>query len=284
MATKAAPAVVLRPMTADDIDAATELSREQQWPHREEDWALFLRLGEGIVAEFDGLLAGTVMAWRFGADYATIGMVIVSPAMQGQGLGRRLMEAMIARLDGRSIVLNATDEGLPLYRKLGFEEIGTVYQHQAVAGTMPLAELMRGERVRPTGGADDMLGDLYTRAAGMDRAALFEALGDDGQTVVLTHDHVPVGFAQCRRFGRGWLIGPVVAQGTSGAKALILHWLASNNGSFCRLDVTCASGLSGWLAELGLPCVGRVKTMVRGTPPSAGADLSVHALAAQALG
>ncbi|HET9628343.1 MAG TPA: GNAT family N-acetyltransferase [Novosphingobium sp.] len=284
MATKAAAAILLRPMTPADIEATTELSREQQWPHREEDWAFFLAQGEGLVAECDGDVVGSVMGWRFGADYATIGMVIVSDKMQGRGLGRRLMEQMIARLDGRSIVLNATDVGLPLYRKLGFVEIGTVCQHQAVAGAMPLAELRPGERVRPTGGADDMLADLYSRAAGMDRSALFDALAADGSTVVLTRDHLPQGFAQQRRFGRGWEIGPVVAPDEKGAKALILHWLGTSSGSFCRLDVTEASGLSPWLEEIGLPKVGQVITMVRGRAPVAGVEASVQALAAQALG
>jgi len=285
MATQAAAATtVLRAMCSEDVDAATELSREQLWPHREEDWALFVSLGEGIVAEHDGKIVGTIMAWRFGKTFATIGMVIVSPAMQGQGLGRRLMEAMIAQLGDRSILLNATDEGLPLYRKLGFHEIGTIYQHQAVPGTVPLAELRAGERVRPTGGADDMLGDLYSRATGMDRNALFERLAEEGSTVVLTREHVPTGFAQFRRFGRGWLVGPVVAPDSRGAKTLILHWLSTGAGSFCRLDVTAASGLSSWLEDVGLPCVGRVKTMVRGTPPATATDIAVQALAAQALG
>jgi len=281
-AARAAP--VLRAMIAADIDQATELSREQAWPHREEDWALFLRLGEGIVAECDGRIVGTIMAWRYGADHASIGMVIVSPTMQGQGLGRGLMEAMLARLEGRSIVLNATDEGLPLYRKLGFVEAGMVYQHQAVAGVMPLAELRPGERVRPTGGADDMLADIYRRASGMDRAALFERLADEASTVVLTADHHPTGFAQFRRFGRGWLVGPVVAPDSAGAKALILHWLATGAGSFCRLDVTGQSGLSDWLEEIGLPRVGQVVAMVRGTAPVAAPGIAVQALAAQALG
>lgn len=285
MATQpAAATITLRAMTRDDVDAATELSREQQWPHREEDWALFLGLGEGLVAERDGAVVGSIMAWRFGTDYATLGMVIVSPALQGQGLGRRLMEAMLQRLEGRSVLLNATDEGLPLYRKLGFVEIGTVCQHQAVAGAMPLPELRPGERVRPLGGADTMLGELYSRASGLDRRALFERLSDDAQTVVLTKDHVPTGFAQFRRFGRGWLVGPVVAPDQAGARALILHWLATGAGSFCRLDVTEAGGLSPWLAEIGLPCVGRVRTMVRGTAPATDQELAIYALVTQALG
>lgn len=276
--------IVLRAMTAADLEATTELSREQGWPHRPEDWAFFLEQGEGVVAVCNGEIVGSIMGWRYGEDFASIGLVIVSNKMQRRGLGGRLMQAMLDRLEGRSVMLNATEAGLPLYQKLGFVAIGTIHQHQAVAGAMPLAELRPGERVRPSGAADDMLGELYSRAAGMDRAALFEALAGEGSTVVLTRDHVPVGFAQLRRFGHGWSIGPVVAPDAEGAKALILHWLATNSGSFCRLDVTGASGLSPWLGELGLPNVDNVVTMVRGPAPATGTDATVMALPAQCLG
>src|SRR5215470_16390156 len=70
--------LTLRPMTSLDIATAAVFSREQAWPHREEDWALFLEAGEGIVAERAGRLLGTVMAWRYGEDFATVGMVIVA--------------------------------------------------------------------------------------------------------------------------------------------------------------------------------------------------------------
>jgi predicted N-acetyltransferase YhbS len=284
MATQMAGRVVLRPMTAGDLEAAAELSREQSWPHREEDWELFLELGEGIVAEVDERVVGTIMGWRFGKDSATLGMVIVSNAAQGRGVGRRLTEAMLEKLKGLNIVLNATEEGLPLYAKLGFVEIGTVFQHQAPAPTVPLAELVSGERVRPMGAADDCLAEMYSRASGMDRSALFGALVASSSAVVLTRDHLPVGFALFRRFGRGWSIAPVVAPDAGGAKALISHWLGANTGSFCRLDVTEESGLSGWLEELGLPRVGTVKTMVLGTAPIGDPSVHAYVLAAQALG
>jgi len=284
MATRSISSIVLRPMSVADIEAATDLSREQAWPHRDEDWQLLLKLGEGIVAERDGHVIGTVMAWRYGNEFASIGMVIVAKEAQGQGLGRRLMESMLDRLEGRNILLNATEEGLPLYTKLGFVEIGLIHQHQALAPTVPLAELLRGERVRPAGGADDWLGDLYSRASGMDRRPSLRALAEESKAVVLTRDHNPVGFAQIRRFGRGRLIGPVVAPEAHGAKALILHWLAAHHGSFCRLDVTGDSGLSEWLEELGMPHVGTVRTMVRGARPEASTDAHVCAIPAQALG
>src|SRR5262245_5380687 len=74
----AAGARPLRPMTGPDIAPATMLSREPAGPHREEDWALFLEAGEGIVAERVGRVLGTVMAWRYGEDFAAVGMVIVA--------------------------------------------------------------------------------------------------------------------------------------------------------------------------------------------------------------
>lgn len=285
MAVQDAEQIVLRAMTADDIHAAAELSFEQQWPHREDDWALFLSLGEGIVAEEDGRIVGTIMGWRFGETFATLGMVIVTSAMQGCGVGRRLMDAMLERLKGCTVMLNATTEGLPLYRKLGFVELGTVCQHQALAPVVPLAELRPGERVRPVGAADgEALDALYAGAAGMDRHALLEALMAEGQTVVLSQEHEQAGFAVMRRFGRGWAIAPVVAPDLIGAKALISHWLGTQTGSFCRIDIPEDSGLGPWLEELGLPEVGRVTRMAMGSSPEAVGAARVFGLAAQALG
>jgi len=271
-------------MTVHDLAAATELSSEQQWPHRDEDWELFLELGEGLVAERDGKLIGTILGWRFGAKMATIGLVIVSAEAQGQGIGRKLMEAMIGQLGERTIVLNATEEGLPLYQKLGFVETGVIFQHQGIVQDAPLAELLPGDRVRPKGKADTDLAKLYSAASGMDRQALFEALAANGRTVVLSRKDAPVGFAMLRRFGRGWTIAPVVAPDAAGAKALILHWLAVKQGSFCRIDIPVESGLSPWLEGLGVPCVGSVRTMARGLAPVSAPETKVFSLAAQALG
>lgn len=277
--------VNLRAMTLADIPAAADLTLEQQWPHRPEDWTLFLSAGEGLVAEVDDKVIGTIMAWRFGAQYATLGMVIVANAMQGRGIGRRLMDAMLEQLAGRTVVLNATAEGLPLYRKMGFVEIGAVCQHQAIAPVVPLVALREGERVRPIGAADGAALDaLYADALGMDRAALMQVLLPESQTVVLAREHEQTGFAMLRRFGRGWAIAPVVAPDVTGAKALISHWLGTQAGSFCRIDIPEDSQLGPWLAELGLPQVGRVVRMALGPAPVAGTGARVFGLAAQALG
>lgn len=284
LATRVEIGVVLRDMVEADLSAAIELSQEYSWPHRQEDWELFYELGEGIVAELDGKVVGTIMAWRFAENYATLGMVIVTSKVQGKGIGRRLMDAMLERLEGCNVILNATQEGMPLYSKLGFVPIGVVRQHQGPAPAVPISELQQGERLRPMGNADEALPAMYSKAMSMDRTKVFGALSRDASTVVLSRDHEPTGFAMLRRFGRGREIGPVVAPDIGGAKLLVSHWLGARAGRFCRIDAVEGLGMSRWLEALGLPCVATVTTMVKGTAPPVAEGPRVFALAAQALG
>jgi predicted N-acetyltransferase YhbS len=285
MSVQEAAQILLRDMTSDDIHAVADLCFEQQWPHREEDLEKLLAIGSGLVAEVGGKTCGTIMCWRFGQSFAMIGVIIVSMAERGRGLGRMLASAMLDRLKGVTVILNATDEGLPLYSRLGFVELGEVRQHQGIAPVQPLVALRPGERVRPIGAADaEAIDALYSSATGMDRRVVLEALLTDGSAVVLCREHVMTGFAVMRRFGRGWLIGPVIAPDAAGAKALIAHWLGTQTGSFCRIDVPEATGLGPWLDEVGLPEVGHVTRMVLGPAPIPGDDVAIFGLAAQALG
>jgi predicted N-acetyltransferase YhbS len=275
----------LREMTAEDIPAGRALSREQNWPHRTSDWTYLFERGSGVVAERDGEVVGTGLRWRYGETAARLGMIIVGAGSQGEGIGSRLMETLLEPLGDRTVILNSTDEGMPLYRKFGFTPVGTICQHQGTAFNVPLPDLRPDERVRPMGRTDrEALIELDARAAGMDRRALIDSLLDQSKGVVLDRNNEACGFALFRRFGRGHAVGPTIAPDLNGAKTLISHWLGAKVGMFCRLDVSAEDGLSGWLDELGLPCVGRVTTMVRGKPIEPPSDLRVYSLVSQALG
>ena len=285
MATSTEAKITLRRMTVEDLPAAHSLSGEERWPHRIEDWEMLLSLGFGYVVVRDGEVVGTAMAWLYGLNAATLGMVLVSPKARGKGLERRLIESVLADLGDRTVLLNAPDTGVPLFRELGFETTGPVFQHRGAAFDVPMAELIPNERVRPLGAKDmPALRSLARRATGMDRDALLDALVRGAKGVVLTRENEPVGFALFRRFGRGYVVGPTIAPDSGGAKALISHWLGSNSGTFCRLDVPLESDLCLWLEELGLPCVGRVVRMVCGTRPPVDPSVTVFSLTTQALG
>ena len=278
--------VRFRPLTAGDLPAAHELSVAVKWPHRREDWEFALNLGTGVGAEDHGTLLGTALHWKFGADHASLGMVIVAPEQQGRGIGRDLMTRTMDALGERTTFLNATPAGQPLYEKFGFKAIGSIHQHQGTGGAHPPAvQLAPGERIRPLDARDPgRLSALLNRAAGYDRTQVLGALLNVAEGVVLDRDGEPVGFALMRRFGRGHVIGPLVAPHIEGAQALISHLVGSNEGKFVRIDVDGNSGLSDWLDGLGLQQVDAVVTMVRGAAPQPESDVRVFAITNQALG
>lgn len=280
-----ADGVVLRPMTAADLAAAHALSARLHWPHRLADWQFNFEFGSGLVAERDGEFVGTAQAWLWGAQHATIGLVMVDPRCQGRRIGYRLMQALLAPLAGRSVLLHATAEGRGLYERLGFVRTGEVRQHQGAALPAPLVALAAGWRLRPADHSDAAaLAALDTQARGMPRAALITALTNQADTVVLDHDGQARGFAMLRRFGRGLNLGPVVAPDADGAKALIAHLVGLNAGKFVRIDVDFDSGLTEWLESLGLLRVDAPTVMVRGEPPVLVEGVRLFGLVNQALG
>lgn len=281
------PAISLRPMTPDDLPAAHALSDELRWPHRLADWEQALRHGEGFVALVEGALVGTALRFDWGPAHATLGLVIVQPAHQGRRIGRRLMEAALRGMDGRTLLLHATAEGLGLYQRLGFVTVGEVQQHQGLAQPAPLVALGPGWRVRPAGANDlPALVELDQQARGMPRSALLaELLALAESAMVLDHQDQPRGFALLRRFGRGDIIGPVVAPDLAGAQALIAQLAGHNVGRFTRIDIDAALGLGPFVEALGLRRVDGPTTMRRGPaePAAPGAPL-LAALVTQAMG
>lgn len=279
---------ILRPLVAADAVAGHALTTAFGWPHRLEDWTLMARLGAGTVAEYGGEVVGTALRWAFGDDHATIGLIGVHPGQQGRGLGRRLTGAVLG--EGGTTMLHATEAGLPLYASLGFQQEGTVRQLQGNVTVPPAAALpvltpaMSGLRPMEAGDAAAIRA-LDREATGMDRAALIDALLGVSEGVVLGAD----GFALLRAFGRGEVIGPVVARDAAVAAGMIRHLLASRAGCFVRIDLPEESGLLPLAEAHGLGGGWPAVRMVRGTPPvaapSAGKDRArVFALASQAWG
>ncbi len=246
-----------------------------------------LRLGSGVAAEEDGRLIGTALRWTYGTADARIGMIVVDPSDQSRGLGRRLTQAALRPLRGRSVTLHGTPAGLPLYASLGFEAVGAVRQLQGAALRPGVPALRAGERLRPIGRSDPALLAALDRAAtGWDRSRVLAALLQAGRGVVLDRAGTIRGFALLRRFGHGLLIGPVEAPDAASAKALILHHLGSHAGQFIRIDVPEETGLVPWLLRLGLADAGVVTFMRRGPAPPAHrrGQARVYALMSHAFG
>lgn len=269
----------LRPMRADDIPAAHGLSQAVSWPHRPDDWGMVLALGHGIsVEDAAGTVVGTALWWPFEDAAGTMGMIIVSPALQGRGIGKRLMTALLDAAGDRPLMLNATEAGAPLYEAYGFRKTGIVNQQQ---GQYPgSAEPTRTRAFRPED--RDAVLALDAAAIGTPRPAVIDHLLAAGDCVVLDGPDGPTGFAIRRAFGRGDVVGPVVAASESDANELVR---AAARPGFLRLDISGeATGLAAWLHGVGLDTVYPVTTMVRGNWPGAPSETRRFGLVSQALG
>lgn len=277
--------ITYRRMTEYDLPAAYGLTQVVRWAHRLEDWQFMHRVGTGFVAEESGALVGTGLCWKFGESHASLGMIVVSPERQGKGIGRELMRVILEELGDRCVLLTATPAGQPLYENLGFVSTGSVDHHEGtMLQTAPTA-LPAGECIRPVAASDlHELAALARHALGMPREEMIAQLLNVAEGVLIEKDGKALGFSMIRRFGRGYVIGPMVAPDAERAKALIAHWAEAYIGSFVRVDVTGESGLSAWVETLGLALVKSSVRMARGQAPVSDGTVSQYAILSQAIG
>ena len=104
-----------------------------------------------------------------------------------------------------------------------------------------------------------------------------------GDGHVLARGGEPRGYAMSRLFGRGHVIGPVVAESPTDARALIEAALARLGNAFVRVDTSATSQLGEWLEGIGLQRVGDATTMVLGTRAPSTGPARVFALASQSF-
>jgi GNAT superfamily N-acetyltransferase len=124
-----------------DVPSAMELSKAAKWNQTPDDWLRVLQLAreDFRCVEAAGKIVATASLLPYGTRLAWIGMVLTRPEYRRQGFARELMEDLIARAEGhkiRTLKLDATHEGLPLYESLGFVVEETVERWGRSAATV----------------------------------------------------------------------------------------------------------------------------------------------------
>jgi GNAT superfamily N-acetyltransferase len=145
------PAIAIRRFTVADVAVADSLLQAAFHTSAsfQADLQRYLAIQPDgwLLATWAGVPAGMVGALDYG-HFAYIGLMAVHPAMQSRGIGRVLMQHLLAWLDARGTpmaLLDATEAGRPLYTTLGFREQddACVFERQ----TQPHAA-RRADRVR----------------------------------------------------------------------------------------------------------------------------------------
>jgi GNAT superfamily N-acetyltransferase len=263
----------VRRLGPDDLRQCVALALDRGWSPEKAKWALLLEVSEvfGVDAP-DGGLAGAVVLTRYGSRLASVGMMLVAARHGRRGLGRALMEHLLAEAGDATVILVATDLGKPLYDKLGFRTIrrnGIFFGPFQAATTISNNSKMR---TRPADPAADMpaILDIDKAAFGADRSHLLTRLPTfAAQLRVLETDGRVSGFAAAWRNDTTTVAGPVVAPDGAAARLLITD-LATQVRDPIRLDLDPGRPeLPDWAVRHGLDLVGLGTVMAYGAqdPP-----------------
>lgn len=231
--TEAVAPVNYRPVSPDDAAALTDIAfrafdginRAHNFPPdfaTPEDAAnelsgIFgLPFVDGIVAEVAGRPAGSAFLWRMGETIG-IGPVTVDPDVQATGLGRGLMQGLLALCEGapsvRLVQAAFNLQSMSLYSKLGFEVKEPL---ACMQGTLPSVTIP-GYTVRTALEGDvPEACEVCREVHGFERRMELQGAILRGTASVVEHEGRIVGYTT----GIGFY-GHAVALGNEGMKALI---------------------------------------------------------------
>ena len=268
----------LRRMNGDDVGLGMRLKGQAGWNQTEADWRRFLRLEpEGcFVAELEGRPVGTTTACRFG-DVGWIAMVLVDEPARHRGIGTRLVRHALEYLDcrgARTVRLDATALGRPVYERLGFVAEYELARWEGMAGG-PQDDAVGGELLDEESMLDvspeqlDALAELDRRVTATNRRRLLERLIEerpDGAKLVVAGE-TPLGYLMLRGGSRATQIGPAVAVRPEAGRRLADWALGRCAGGPVFVDVPCDNAEAiRWAASRGLGVQRRFTRMGRGRP------------------
>ncbi|MCX4907119.1 GNAT family N-acetyltransferase [Streptomyces sp. NBC_00878] len=260
MSTPSPTSLPIRRLTPRDLVACADLCENRGWPREEHKWSLLLAAGTGFgIDDPDGGLVTACVVTSYGPrdrpGLAAIGMVLVAERHARQGVGRRLMRHVVAELGTTPLTLHATPYGRPLYEELGFKAIGRtemVRGHFVPGGPEPEV----ATRAATAGDLTAIL-RLDEEVFGTDRTHMITRLpAFADQLRVAEQDGRISGYAAAWPNMDNHVVGPLIAQDTETAKALIAS-LAARTDRVLRTDIDVRhEELLVWVKERGLASAG----------------------------
>jgi len=286
-------------LTAEDISDCLALARAVHFDTPAWAWEYPLRwAGEGAfcLRNEAGEPVATALAIPYKRDLAYIAMVITHPDLQGRGLGRRLMEHLLAYIAAQGIervMLDASAMGRPLYEKLGFRPLGRVQRWDLLGralGLGPVDEAIRPARptdLEATSALDaaafgvarpQVWGDFLAASAPL---RVWVAQDERGELVgLITRQPLP---------HAGYRLGGWIHPDAQGARSLLVAALRGLNAASVRLNLydQSAPETEAVLTSLGFrpaerPTVATRMILGSASPPATSA--SYRAILWHALG
>jgi GNAT superfamily N-acetyltransferase len=232
----------IRPMTAADIPLGMRLKLQANWNQTEADWRRCLELqpaspaddspagsspadGGAFVAECDGSPVATTATCVFDT-VGWIALVLVDEPFRRRGIGNALMLHAIGWLENqgvRSIWLDATPLGQPLYERLGFTAEFELCRYHG----RPCSTAEPASAVEPLSSSDWADCVQFDRAiTGTNREKLLTSIFAAWPDAARMHTSAGElqGFIAARRGANAVQIGPCLAEAKAGPSLLADAW------------------------------------------------------------
>jgi len=242
-----------RIMKPADITAGLSLCRSAGWNQLARDWQIFLKLSPSgcYVAELERIV-GTFTTVRYQNHFSWIGMVLVDPSKQRQGIGMQLMcEAMHFLQHESTIKLDATPAGREVYLKLNFVDEYPLSRMMIKA----VPNNLNASDTRPIRVSDlSSIMKFDHEVFGADRHILLEWMleGTPQYAFLVEEKNEIQGYCFGRPGYNSTQIGPVIAKNAEFAKKLVSSALQNLIGYPVVMDIPfCDPHWSEWLKSTG---------------------------------
>ena len=260
------------PLAAADAPAGFLLSAEAGWNQTVDDWRLMLEEGEAV-GQFSaaGQLVASALILPYDERVAWIAMVLTSAQFRRRGLATRNLHWALERCRERKLLagLDATPDGVTVYRPLGFQDVCGLQRLRAEQPS-GLRLPRRDAAIRPLQAARDLdaIARLDALVFGAERRRLLAYLGrsQPRRARLAEADGVLAGFVLAREGRVALHIGPLVAQNENVATLLLAQALVGAAGP---VSIDVPDDQAAFLTILqgaGFEPVRQFRRMVRAEP------------------
>ncbi|EEM96985.1 GNAT family N-acetyltransferase [Bacillus thuringiensis] len=273
----------------EQIGDIVALSSYIGWDYNREEIETVFNLGivYGVWNERKELIASAAII-LYGEVLASIGMVIVHPDYKGRGIGKMITNSCMNSVSAQTpFMLIATDEGKPLYEKLGFRVVSYVSKYicNSYNANHKCAENEEYMVVYKEGDLEGII-KIDEGAFGTSRNEFLKQRIMQSERCVVVKDTKEnvVGYGICIQTPENKIIGPVVAKNNAMAMRIVHDLVRGHNGKL-RMDVP--EGKKDFMKELEIAGFKKVNTppiMMKNSNRLLKRNSELYSIAAQIFG
>ncbi|GLV63902.1 acetyltransferase [Bacillus mycoides] len=273
----------------EEIEDIVALSAYIGWDYNREEVETIFNSGivYGVWNERKKLIASAAII-LYGEALASIGMVIVHPDYKGRGIGKAITNLCIKSVSVQTpIMLIATDEGKPLYEKLGFRAVSYVSKY--------ICNSYNGNDYC-VGNEDYMMNyeecdleeiiklDEYAFGTNREEFLTKRIMQSEQCIVVKDKEQNVLGYGISIQTPENKIIGPIVAKNDTMAMRMVHYLVREHNGKL-RIDVP--EGKKDFMKELEITGFKKVNTppiMMKNSDKLLKRNNGLYSIAAQIFG